>query len=192
MPKIMSWLGTIIGFPFDGLKILLVDIIKTLASNWASKLKGICTAIWSPSKSALNAAQVNGCSSIAFPSINFGSKAWTPNLWSVGALFKRTGCSLTINSRASQTALVSFSTNFLACLIVDASPSLFMEFNKTINFKNFYKIVSDNRDLNYDKYFSKGLRKSMSDDYTSENTKRLSLSDTIKLIRPVLKKEKIL
>ena len=66
------------------------------------------------------------------------------------------------------------------------------EFNKTINFKNFYKIVSDNRDLNYDKYFSKGLRKSMSDDYTSENTKRLSLSDTIKLIRPVLKKEKIL
>lgn len=66
------------------------------------------------------------------------------------------------------------------------------EFKKTINFKNFYKIVSDNRDLNYDKYFSKGSKKNISDDYTSENTKRLSLPDTIKLIRQVLKKEKIL
>ena len=113
------------GFPLDGLKILFVDIINTLASNWASKLNGIWTAIWSPSKSALKAAQVNGCNSMASPSINFGSKACTPNLWSVGALFNITGCSLTINSNASQTAFVSFSTNFLACLIVDAKPSLF-------------------------------------------------------------------
>ena len=47
--------------------MLFVDIIKTLASSCASKLKGICTAIWSPSKSALNAAQTKGCNSIAFP-----------------------------------------------------------------------------------------------------------------------------
>ena len=119
----MSWLGTIIGLPFDGERMLLVDNIKILASNWASKLNGTWTAIWSPSKSALNAAQVKGCNSIASPSINFGSNAWTPSLWSVGALFKRTGCSLTISSKASQTALVSFSTNFLACLIVEAKPS---------------------------------------------------------------------
>ena len=105
--------------------MLLVDNIKILASNWASKLKGTCTAIWSPSKSALNAAHVRGWSSIASPSINFGSNAWTPSLWSVGALFSNTGCSLTINSSASQTALVSFSTSFLACLIVEAKPSLF-------------------------------------------------------------------
>ena len=113
------------GLPLDGLKILFVDIIKTLASNCASKLNGTCTAIWSPSKSALNAAHVKGCNSIAFPSINFGSNAWTPSLWSVGALFNITGCSLTINSKASQTSFLSLSTSFLACFIVDANPSLF-------------------------------------------------------------------
>ena len=114
-----------IGFPFDGLKILFVESIKILASSWASKLRGTWTAIWSPSKSALKAAQHNGCSSIASPSINLGSKAWTPSLWSVGARFNKTGCSLTISSNASQTALVSFSTNFFACLIVEANPNLF-------------------------------------------------------------------
>ena len=124
MPKTISWLGTIIGFPFEGLKILFVDIIKTLASNWASKLNGMCTAIWSPSKSALNAAQTNGCNSIAFPSISLASKAWTPNLCNVGALFKITGCSLIICSKESQTSLFSFSTNLFACLIVVAKPSL--------------------------------------------------------------------
>ena len=121
----MSWLGTIIGLPFEGLKILFVDIIKTLASNCASKLNGTCTAIWSPSKSALKAAHVKGCSSIALPSISLGSNACTPSLWRVGALFNITGCSLTINSNASQTSFRSLSTNFFACLIVDASPNLF-------------------------------------------------------------------
>ena len=120
----MSWDGTIIGFPFDGLKILLVDIINTLASNWASILNGTWTAIWSPSKSALKAAVTKGCSWIALPSINNGSKAWIPNLWSVGALFKRIGCSLTTSSKISQTSDFSFSTIFLACLIVVARPSL--------------------------------------------------------------------
>ena len=33
--------ASIIGFPIDWLKIMLVDIIKTLASNCASKLKGM-------------------------------------------------------------------------------------------------------------------------------------------------------
>ena len=113
-----------IGFPFDGLKILFVDIIKTLASSWASKLKGICTAIWSPSKSALNAAQTKGCNSMAKPSINLTSKAWTPNLCNVGALFNNIGCSLVINSSASQTSGTSFSTKRFACLIVVARPNL--------------------------------------------------------------------
>ena len=104
--------------------MLLVDIINTLASNWASKLSGIWTAIWSPSKSALKAAHVNGCNSIASPSINLGSNAWTPSLCKVGALFNITGCSLTITSNASHTASPSFSTIFFACFIVEASPNL--------------------------------------------------------------------
>ena len=36
-----------------------------------------------------------------------------------------TGCSLTINSNASQTSFLSLSTNFFACLMVDAKPNLF-------------------------------------------------------------------
>ena len=120
----MSWLGTIIGFPLDGLSMLFVDIIKTLASNWASKLSGMWTAIWSPSKSALKAAHTRGCSSIAFPSISFASNAWTPNLCKVGALLSKIGCSLIICSKASQTSGFCFSTIFFACLIVVARPSL--------------------------------------------------------------------
>ena len=110
--------------PFEGLSILLVDIIKTLASSCASKLKGIWTAIWSPSKSALKAAQTKGCNSIALPSINLASKAWTPNLCNVGARFNKIGCSLIICSKQSQTSLFSFSTNLLACLMVVAKPNL--------------------------------------------------------------------
>src|SRR5437763_516278 len=39
-----------------------------------------CTAIWSPSKSALNAEQTSGCSWMALPSIIFGSDASIPRL----------------------------------------------------------------------------------------------------------------
>ena len=42
-----------IGFPLEGEKMLLVAIISKRASNWASTDSGTCTAIWSPSKSAL-------------------------------------------------------------------------------------------------------------------------------------------
>ena len=49
-----------IGLPFAGLKMLLVDIIKARASTCASIDRGTCTAIWSPSKSALNAEQTSG------------------------------------------------------------------------------------------------------------------------------------
>src|ERR1041385_2606157 len=81
----MSWLGTMIGCPFAGCRMLLVDIISTRASSCASSDSGTCTAIWSPSKSALNAAQTRGCSWIALPSISTGSKAWMPRRCSVGA-----------------------------------------------------------------------------------------------------------
>src|SRR3989449_1264387 len=51
----MSWVGTMIGLPWAGLRMLLVLIISTRASICASMESGTCTAIWSPSKSALKA-----------------------------------------------------------------------------------------------------------------------------------------
>ncbi len=56
----MSWLGETIGFPEAGDKTLFVDSIRTLASACASAESGTWTAIWSPSKSALNASQTKG------------------------------------------------------------------------------------------------------------------------------------
>tara|TARA_B100000959_G_C14970507_1_gene619480 strand:- start:714 stop:1709 length:996 start_codon:yes stop_codon:yes gene_type:complete len=62
------------------------------------------------------------------------------------------------------------------------------EFKKCKNYKNFYKILSDSRDLNYEKYFTKGTKKNMFGDYTSENTKRLNVNETIKLLKPIINK----
>ena len=43
--------------------------------------------------------------------------------------------------------------------------------------------------LYYEKYFSKGIRnKKQVHDYTSENTKRLNVSQTIDLLKPIVKK----
>src|ERR1700747_1608156 len=55
----MSCDGTMIGWPFAGCRMLLVDIIRTRASSCASSDSGTCTAIWSPSKSALKGMQLN-------------------------------------------------------------------------------------------------------------------------------------
>jgi len=52
---------------------------------------GMCTAIWSPSKSALNAAQTSGGILMAFPSTRTGSNAWMPRRWSVGARLRARG-----------------------------------------------------------------------------------------------------
>ena len=56
----MSWVGVVIGLPDAGDKMLFEDNIKIRASAWASAESGTCTAIWSPSKSALNAVQTKG------------------------------------------------------------------------------------------------------------------------------------
>tara|TARA_B100001093_G_scaffold132296_1_gene124841 strand:- start:4586 stop:5602 length:1017 start_codon:yes stop_codon:yes gene_type:complete len=49
--------------------------------------------------------------------------------------------------------------------------------------KSFYCIPSDNRDLNYDKYFTRGkLFSSSNTDYTSHNTKLLSTDELEKLL----------
>ena len=87
----MSCEGTAIGSPLDGDMILLGANIKSFASIIDSGDKVKCTAIWSPSKSALNAEQTRGCNLIALPSINTGWKACIDNLCSVGALFSKTG-----------------------------------------------------------------------------------------------------
>ena len=118
----MSWDGTVIGAPFAGFKMLWDASINNEASKIASCPSGTWTAIWSPSKSALKAVQVNGCNWIAFPSINFGWKAWIPKRWRVGARFKRTGCPFITFSKISQTTGSLRSTIFFADLTVLTIP----------------------------------------------------------------------
>ena len=49
---------------------------------------------------------------------------------------------------------------------------------------NFFKIKSDNRDLNYDKYFSQGNKKlNLGESYTSHNTERLDVEGMKKLLK---------
>ena len=95
--------------------------INSLASAWLSSLSGTCIAIWSPSKSALNAVHTRGCSLIALPPTSLGSNAWIPNLWSVGARFNITGCSWITSSTISQILSSCASINFLAPFMLWAS-----------------------------------------------------------------------
>ncbi len=118
----MSWVGTVTALPFTGFNRLLADNIRNLASACASAESGTCTGIWSPSKSALNAEHTRGCSLIALPSTNTGSKAWMERRWRVGARFNRTGRSLMTHSSASQTSSYTLSTFFLASLMLEALP----------------------------------------------------------------------
>lgn len=66
------------------------------------------------------------------------------------------------------------------------------EMSKAVDLEGFYKIPSDNRGLNYNKYFTKG--KFINDDltdYNSHNTERLDKNQTIKLLMQIdyIKKE---
>lgn len=54
-------------------------------------------------------------------------------------------------------------------------------------YKNFYKILSDSRDLNYEKYFTKGKKFANHNDYTSSNTNQLNEKQTIRLLKPFVK-----
>ena len=57
------------------------------------------------------------------------------------------------------------------------------EMARTKDLKNYLKIVADNRDLNYSKFFSIGNKKFKNFvEYNSENTKRLNEKDLIKLL----------
>lgn len=51
---------------------------------------------------------------------------------------------------------------------------------------DYYRVPADNRDLNYGKYFEEGSsRITLSDEYTSENTERLTVAGTIKKLETV-------
>lgn len=57
------------------------------------------------------------------------------------------------------------------------------ELAKSEDCGDYYRIFADNRDLNYDKYFSDGTEKmSISEDYHSHNTTRLDLDSMKKLL----------
>ena len=116
-PMIMSWVGMVTGRPSDGFRMLFVDSIRIRASAWASADSGRCTAIWSPSKSALKAEQTSGWIWMALPSISWGSKAWMPRRCSVGARLSSTGCSVMTSSRTSHTTGRARSTIRLADLM---------------------------------------------------------------------------
>jgi UDP-glucose 4-epimerase len=48
---------------------------------------------------------------------------------------------------------------------------------------NFYRIPADNRDLNYNQYFSEGeIDMSKIEDYHSHNTEQLGVEDMVKLL----------
>lgn len=53
------------------------------------------------------------------------------------------------------------------------------EIVKAIDLGNYYRIASDNRDLNYEKYFSEGEDLLNTNDYNSDNTIRLNIDQII-------------
>lgn len=58
------------------------------------------------------------------------------------------------------------------------------EMLKSIDLGNFFCVKADNRDLNYDKYFSKGNKKlNLGESYTSHNTGRLDVEGMKKLLK---------
>ncbi len=57
---------------------------------------------------------------------------------------------------------------------------------KAIDLGDYYQVPSDNRDLNYDKYFEEGDKKiSAIEEYTSFNTKRLDVKGIVKKLMTV-------
>jgi UDP-glucose 4-epimerase len=60
------------------------------------------------------------------------------------------------------------------------------EMSRTKSERKYYKIISDNRDINYSKYFSEGNRKFKSfTEYNSENTVRLGEKELVRLLKKI-------
>ena len=120
----MSCDGVTIGLPSFGPRIFLEPSINCLASWIASSPRGAWMAIWSPSKSALNAGHANGWRRMARPSTSLGSKAWIPNLCNVGARFNNTGWCLITSSTIGQILSSILSIIRSAALILVANSFL--------------------------------------------------------------------
>jgi UDP-glucose 4-epimerase len=57
------------------------------------------------------------------------------------------------------------------------------EMVKAVDEGNYYRIPADNRDLNYNKYFTEGESKvTITEEYTSHNTQRLNVEQTKELL----------
>ena len=56
------------------------------------------------------------------------------------------------------------------------------EMSSSEDLGNYFKIVPDGRDLNYDKYFSKGKSERQNDEYNSNNTTMLNVEEMKKLL----------
>ena len=51
---------------------------------------------------------------------------------------------------------------------------------------NYFRVPADNRDLNYNKYFTEGIESESSfEDYHSHNTKRLNQNELIALLNSI-------
>ena len=51
--------------------------------------------------------------------------------------------------------------------------------------ENYFRVPADNRDLNYDKYFSEGKQTKHLEEYNSFNTHRLSENNLISLLASI-------
>ena len=56
------------------------------------------------------------------------------------------------------------------------------EMAKSEDLGDYYRVSADNRDLNYDKYFSKGENSTIKEEYNSENTNRLNVDQMKELL----------
>lgn len=62
------------------------------------------------------------------------------------------------------------------------------EHSNSINYKKYFKIQADIRDLNYEKFFTKGKKpRKFFFDYSSDLTRRLNVQETIKILKPLIK-----
>ena len=56
------------------------------------------------------------------------------------------------------------------------------EMAKSKDLGDYYRVSADNRDLNYDKYFSKGYNSTIKEEYNSDNTNRLDVAKMKELL----------
>ena len=101
----MSWDGTMIGSPLAGERMLFVDIISIARFELGFQRQRHVTAIWSPSKSALNAVQTSGMQldRLAFDQHRL-ERLDAQAVQRRGAV-QQTGCSRMTSSRMSHTRL---------------------------------------------------------------------------------------